>query len=373
MDQRKANIVPARGRRDFMKHLGIGAISAGTLATSRLGAQSSSFTDIDILNFALNLEYLEAEFYSYATTGAGIDAQGISFAGSGNTGATTGGKQVTFTDTQVQRIAQEIAQDELTHVSFLQSAIKSFGGTPIAKPAINLNALGIGFGSQTEFLTLARAFEDVGVTAYGGGAPLIVDKTVLGYAARILAVEAEHVGNIRNLIDRFAIPVPALDGADILPPPAGSKFFSTNAQALTEVRDPFQVHYIVYGGVANASSGGFFPSGTNGFFTTSGASPATGDLSTLSASPNPIPVDAGATAGTTTISWNAPNSSVIEIHVNSPDGPIFTHNVNSGSMATENWVTNGMVFYLQDVSGGQPLVSAFTLATLTVNLQYPAA
>lgn len=364
----KESLLNGRNRRNFIKSLGIGAASVGAASVlPKASAQSSTYTDFDILNFALNLEYLEAEFYSYATTGAGIDSLGVSFTGSGNGGATTGGSAVTFTDNYTKATAMELAQDELAHVVFLQSAIAQYGGTAIAKPAINLNALGIGFGSQAEFLTLARAFEDIGVTAYGGAAPLIVNPTILGYAARILATEAEHVGNLRLLIDQQSVATTALDAADILPPPSGTKLFSNNAQGLTEVRTPQQVLYIAYGGVANATSGGFFPNGMNGLFNSSASAPATGDLTTLTASPNPIPVASGAD-GVTTISWNAPNSSVIEVHVGSPTGPLFTHNINSGSMMTGQWVTNGMVFYLQDVSSGVASASN-TIATLTVTLQ----
>jgi hypothetical protein len=95
--------------------------------------------------------------------------------GAGMSGMTTGGKQVTLQNNLVftYDIALEIAADERAHVKLIRGALEAHGVTPVAKPAINLNALGIGFGGQTEFLTLARAFEDVGVTAYGGAAPLI--------------------------------------------------------------------------------------------------------------------------------------------------------------------------------------------------------
>ena len=343
----------------------------GVVGGAKLKAQAPAYTDFDILNFALNLEYLEAEFYTVALTGMTIDAMGIPITGSGYigaAGATTGGAQVTITDAQAAAVAAELGNDERQHVLLLQEAITELGGTPINKPAINLNALSTGFGSQTEFLTLARIFEDIGVTAYGGGAPLLVNPTVVGYAARILAVEALHSGSIRNIIDRLAIPTTPVDGADIIPPPSGTLFFPTNNQALTETRTVGQVHYIAYGGVANATSGGFFPAGTNnGYapFTVASATPATYDGSTLTASPNPISL-MGAIDGTTTISWNAPSATVIEIHIGSPTGPLFTHNTNSGSMQTGAWVTNGLVLYLQDVSIGQPLTSAYTLATLTL-------
>jgi hypothetical protein len=134
-----------------------------------------------------------------------------------------------------------------------------------------LNALGIGFNSLAEFLTLARAFEDVGVTAYAGAAPLIADKTILGYAARIAETESEHSANIRLQVAKLGIPTSLLDGVDILPPPSGQKYFPVDNNALTQVRTPGQVLYIVYGNQANARSGGFFPNGVNGTINTSSA------------------------------------------------------------------------------------------------------
>jgi hypothetical protein len=89
----------------------------------------------------------------------------------------------------------------------------------------------------------------------------------------------------------------------------------------------------------------------------------------LIASPNPIPVTASALQGSTTISWNAPDADVIEIRIGSPNGQLFTLMGSQGSLDTGNWVTDSMTFYLQDVSGGNPLTSDFTLATLVVHLQ----
>ncbi len=89
---------------------------------------------------------------------------------------------------------------------------------------------------------------------------------------------------------------------------------------------------------------------------------------TLTATPNPIPVT-GTADGSATISWNAPGAQIIEIHVGSPSGALFTHNANSGSMSTGTWIVDGMTFYLQDVSNGQPLTAANTLASTIVHLQ----
>jgi hypothetical protein len=118
---------------------------------------------------------------------------------------------------------------------------------------------------------LARIFEDIGVSAYCGGAGYLVGSPYLGTAARILAVEGEHVGNIRLQSALLGIPAPQLDGADIIPPPAGTNYFSTNsATGLCAVRTPGQVLYLAYG-AANVTSGGFFPNGVNGVINMSSA------------------------------------------------------------------------------------------------------
>jgi len=89
----------------------------------------------------------------------------------------------------------------------------------------------------------------------------------------------------------------------------------------------------------------------------------------LTASPNPIPVLGNAFHGSTTLSWNAPDAQVIEIRIGSSDGPIFAYMGNRGSIQTGAWVSDGMTFYLQDVTGGKPLTSDYTLAELVVRLQ----
>jgi hypothetical protein len=94
----------------------------------------------------------------------------------------------------------------------------------------------------------------------------------IGTAARILAAEAEHVGNIRLQVARLNIPTTALDGVDIIPPPSGQKFISVDAATgLSAIRTPGQVLYLAYGNAANATSGGFFPMGVNGTINMSSA------------------------------------------------------------------------------------------------------
>ena len=89
----------------------------------------------------------------------------------------------------------------------------------------------------------------------------------------------------------------------------------------------------------------------------------------FTASPNPIPVTGTQLEGVTTISWNAPDAQVIEIHIDSPDGKLFTRMGYRGSIQTGPWVGDGTTFYLQDVTGGRPLTSDYTIATLVVRLQ----
>ena len=240
----------------------LGTLGAGALAVTAAAAGMSipskvlaGITDVDILNFALNLEYLEAEFYTYATTGHGIGGI-VPTNGVGTPGATTGGKQVNFDDNSVQgllrKAAIELAYDEQQHVRLLHGAL---GSAAVAKPAINLNALGVGFGNRDQFLLLARAFEDTGVSAYAGAAPLLQSKNYLAVAARILGTEAEHSGNIRLFVASFGVATKPLDGLDVLPPPSGSRLFAVDNEALVAARTVQQVLAIVRP---------FFPHGLNG-------------------------------------------------------------------------------------------------------------
>ena len=199
-------------RRGFIRGLGVGAASAmafggGALTTS--SAKADATLDLEILNFALNLEYLEAEFYLLAATGMGLSPADIG----PNPGIVTGGHQVTFNNTLVSAYALEIAEEERKHVRFLRAAITALGGTPVSRPAIDLrnsfktlaNAAGLGsdfnaFTNSNHFLLASYVFEDVGVTAYHGAATSITSPAILDRAAGIMAVEAYHAGLIRTVL-----------------------------------------------------------------------------------------------------------------------------------------------------------------------------
>jgi hypothetical protein len=292
-------------RRRFFSAAGVAGLGVGAAALlpatgaqaadAQAEADAGAVTDAAVLNFALNLEYLEAEFYLRAVTGNGLVPNDIS--GVGTPGNVKGGRAVQFKDYAIRQYAYEIAQDEKAHVKFLRAAL---GSAKVARPAIDLDAAftaaataaGLiqpggtfdAFANQENFLLAAFIFEDVGVTAYKGAAPLITNKTYLEAAAGILAVEAYHAGIIRtNLFARgLAEPANAISNArDSLDGPTdldqgvtvsgGANLVPTDANAIAFSRTPGQVLNIVYLNDKAVTSGGFYPNGVNGSVNTSAA------------------------------------------------------------------------------------------------------
>jgi hypothetical protein len=137
--------------------------------------------DVEILNFALTLEYLEADFY------------------------TVKGKQVGLSG-QARTYAAQFGAEETEHVYALTGAIKELGGTPVKKPDFVFPVT-----SESSFLALASVLENTGVGAYNGAAPSLQSKQVLASAGSIVQIEARHAAAIDLLIGKSPTPDQGFD------------------------------------------------------------------------------------------------------------------------------------------------------------------
>ena len=160
-------------RRDFVK--GFAGVIPGSVALNMLGmkwafAQAGDFDGpLDVLNYALTLEYLEAEFYRQ-----------------GNEADLLKGSEAKY--------LEQIGADEQAHVDALTSTIQDLGGEPVSAPGVDF---GKAFASRESYLETAYTFENLGVSAYLGAAPaLFKEKELLAAAASIYGVEARHAAVI---------------------------------------------------------------------------------------------------------------------------------------------------------------------------------
>lgn len=255
----------ADNRRTFLKGVGmagLGMAGAAMMSSGSVAAAQTTpaYSDVDILNFALNLEYLEAEFYAMSTYGSTLLELGVLTSAEQN-GPTTGGSAVPkFGSLSQATFATALRDDEISHVLYLRKAL---GSSAAKKPAINLNALGYGYANVNSWLMLARQFEDVGVSAYLGAAPLITSKTYLAAAGAILSTEAQHAGTLRALCIMAGVNSPAVDSMDV--PPTAANPFDVDSNALSIPRTTSQVLNVVYAG--GTTSGGFYPDGMTGTIT----------------------------------------------------------------------------------------------------------
>lgn len=143
-----------------------GLTMVGPFLRQAFAAPGSS--DVDILNFALTLEYLESAFYKEAKAGK-AKASG-----------------------DLKSLINLISSDEDQHVAALTATIKKLGGKPVAAPKVAFP-----YSDTSGFLKLAQTFEDTGVSAYNGAAPSIKSKDVLAAAGGIVQIEARHAAAIR--------------------------------------------------------------------------------------------------------------------------------------------------------------------------------
>jgi hypothetical protein len=156
-----------------------GTAAAVPFVSSALGAT----TDIDILNFALTLEYLETDFYQVKAKTVGL------------TGL-------------AKHDAANFGIEEAEHVAALTQAIKKSGGTPVPKPTFSFPVT-----DQASFLNLAYTVENLGVSAYNGAGPLFKSKALLAAAGSIVQIEARHAAAIGLLIGKSPTPSGGFDTA----------------------------------------------------------------------------------------------------------------------------------------------------------------
>jgi Ferritin-like domain len=285
------NALTRLSRRQSLQGLalfGAGAAVTGLRRPNAAYAQAVSPSDIkdeDIFQFALNLEYMEAEYYLRATTGKGIDAADVG----SDAGPVKGGRKVPFQSRAIREFADELAENELAHVRFYR---KTLGSQAVARPTIDFEAgfkavaqaLGMPdfdpFANDMNFLLGGMLFEDVGVTAYAGAAPLLKSKEFVGAAAAILAVEAYHMGMARSQLyemgDKAQKAANAVSAARDKLDGSGDKdqgierngkanLVPATPDGMVFRRTPQEVLHIVYlTDKSGADSGGFYPKGMNG-------------------------------------------------------------------------------------------------------------
>ena len=248
-------------------------LSAAAVAVAARGTDAYAQTAIppitDVLNFALNLEYLEANFYTYCSTGSGLTT-----AQNGGGPAVQGAPGKLTLDATTLAVCQQLAQDEVNHIADLKAAIAALGGTAIAQPLINLSANGA-VTTQAQFLAAARQFTALGGSAYVGSAQYLVSNTtVLSAAAGILGAEGQHAGVLNTLCVQQSVTSPAIDAQDVPPSftPPDNFVTVTATTALGIARTTSQVLGVVYKASTATTVtppmgvmvGGFFPSGVNG-------------------------------------------------------------------------------------------------------------
>lgn len=203
--QEAAEHVDPATRAAFLKKagVGVGTLAGGSLLMGTLPAVASAgvaASDLAILNFALTLEYLEAEFYRQAK------ANNV---GSGQQDLTA------FIDV--------VAAHEAAHVAFLKGAL---GRKAVPKPKFDFKDT---VTSQAKFAATAQVLEDTGVEAYLGQAGNIKSKKILAAAGSILPVEARHASWIRDINGGFK-------GGAPLPAPSAFQGARTKAQILAKVK-----------------------------------------------------------------------------------------------------------------------------------------
>lgn len=169
-------------RRQFVKMAAI--IGAGSTLVAATRSDPKAFADaktddLEILNYALTLEYLEAEFYTKGVSGGALSGRDL-------------------------ELVTPIRDHEKAHVAAVTQTIKDLGGKPVKKPTFVFPD-GT-FDDKKKFLTTASAFEELGVTAYHGQVPRVKDGDILAAAAAIAGSESRHAAVVADLLGTNPFP-----------------------------------------------------------------------------------------------------------------------------------------------------------------------
>jgi hypothetical protein len=168
-------------RRQFLRYAGAGTAAVGLFAAEACKKDITKYTgvylgsgDMGILNYSYALEQLEAAFYIQVVSNSAFSTQ--------------------FSADE-QLLITEVRNHEVLHREFFKAALGN-----MAIPALTVNFSSINFASRASVLASAKAFEDLGVSAYNGAGYLIQDPKYLTVAGKIVSVEARHAAYFRDLV-----------------------------------------------------------------------------------------------------------------------------------------------------------------------------
>lgn len=267
--------------------VGMGAVAASTAfpLNEAVAQQAESSTDIDLFNFALNLEYLETDYYLRGLGMTVDEVFGTSFGA-----PVKGGRKVRFSNPAREGMIKNIAGNEVAHINFVRAIT---GSQAAQRPPIDMDAgfaavaaaAGLSnfdpFGNEIDFFLGGMLFEDVGVSVLKGSARKLRSLTLRESAAGLLGSEGYHMGAIRSVIYKMGDPARSraaaisefrdrLDGPqDLDQPPikvgAMANITPANQNGIALGRTPEHALNIIYGNPARGvMAGGFYPEGFNG-------------------------------------------------------------------------------------------------------------
>jgi hypothetical protein len=285
IDQDRRSLFGLSNGQAALAAVGVIAASTALPLNEAVAQQAESSTDIDLFNFALNLEYLETDYY---LRGLGMTVDEVFRTSFG--APVKGGRKVQFSNPVREGMIKNIAGNEVAHINFVRAIT---GSQASQRPPIDMDAgfaavaaaAGLSdfdpFGNEMDFFLGGMLFEDVGISVLKGSARKLRSLTLRESAAGLLGSEGYHMGAIRSVIykmgDTWRSRAAAisefrdrLDGPqDLDQPPVKvsnmSNIVPTNGNGIVFGRTPEHALNIIYGNPARGvMAGGFFPEGFNG-------------------------------------------------------------------------------------------------------------